>query len=432
VTTIYSANTIRDNLILFLDPGTRRSYPNSGTIFYDISGNNNNGSLTDGPVFKNVTSGLRRNLYTYTEQMENAVYYKDKISITQNNTRSPAGDTTADFVYATATSGYHAIAGTYTIAANTTYTFSIFCKANQYTKAHIGEGYNGIFYCTIDLNAGTITATGGAAYISSSITDFPDSWKRISVTFNSSSSFGTVIDIIGYPDNGATLNNYGAQYTGDGSSGIFIWGAQLELGAVMTDYQKITDVYDFIEKGACFNFDGLNDMIRISSPNSKLAWTPSGSGLNNLSIDLWVKSFDGGYYLSKPWNGSGEYNYYLGNTSWVTQINNQSHSLIFSNLATGRWEHICAILTSTQKAVYRNGLINASFTNHNITNNTPGSGNNNLDLCIMSLYPYNVPWAGNVGFSVTGSLGPLKIYNRALSADEIMKNYTSMLRRFRL
>jgi hypothetical protein len=50
----------------------------------------------------------------------------------------------------------------------------------------------------------------------------------------------------------------------------------------------------------------------------------------------------------------------------------------------------------------------------------------------MSLYPYNVPWPGNVGFSVTGSLGPVKIYNRELSANEIMKNYLSMIRRFRL
>ena len=40
--TIYSANTIRDNLILFLDPATIRSYPNSGTTFYDISGNSKN------------------------------------------------------------------------------------------------------------------------------------------------------------------------------------------------------------------------------------------------------------------------------------------------------------------------------------------------------------------------------------------------------
>lgn len=429
--TIYSANTIRDNLILFLDPATIRSYPNSGTTFYDISGNNNNTSLTDGPVYKSSNNGLRRNLYTYTEQMENAVYYKNRISITQNNTRSPAGDTTADFIYATATTGYHTIANTYTIAANTTYTFSIFCKANQYTKAHIGEGFNGIFYCTIDLNTNTITNPGGSAYISSSITDFPDSWKRISVTFNSSSSFGAVIGIIGYPD-GATLNAYGAQYTGDGVSGVYVWGAQLELGTSMTDYQKIVDVYDFIDKGASFNFDGLNDMIRVPSANNKFAWTPSGSGLNALSIDLWVKSFDGGYYLSKPWNGSGEYNYYLGNTSWVTQINNQSHSLVFSNLATGRWEHICAILTPTQKAVYRNGVLNAGFINHSITNNTPGSGNNNLDLCFMSLYPYSVPWPGNVGFSVTGSLGPIKIYNRELSANEIMKNYLSMIRRFRL
>ena len=42
---------VRDNLILELDAGNLSSYPGSGTTWYDLSGNNLNGTLTNGPTY---------------------------------------------------------------------------------------------------------------------------------------------------------------------------------------------------------------------------------------------------------------------------------------------------------------------------------------------------------------------------------------------
>ena len=46
-------NIITDGLVLSLDAGNVKSYPGSGTTWYDKSGNGNNGTLTNGPTFSN-------------------------------------------------------------------------------------------------------------------------------------------------------------------------------------------------------------------------------------------------------------------------------------------------------------------------------------------------------------------------------------------
>ena len=43
--------------VLFLDAGNVVSYPGSGTTWYDLSGNSNNGTLTNGPTFSAANQG---------------------------------------------------------------------------------------------------------------------------------------------------------------------------------------------------------------------------------------------------------------------------------------------------------------------------------------------------------------------------------------
>lgn len=185
-----------------------------------------------------------------------------------------------------------------------------------------------------------------------------------------------------------------------------------------------------------WTFDGSNDYISIDNSSRQFQWTPSGAGNNTLCFELWIKSSDtGGYYVSKPWNGNGEYNYYMYNTGF--QFGNGSGNVARSaaSVSTGNWEHVVYVITPTQSAVYRNGLIDpaAGFSNHGLTVNTPTNGdfNNTIPLAIMTLYPYG-SWAGNTGFSIQGNVGMLKVYNRLLSAAEILQSYRSTKSRFRV
>ena len=60
-----------------------------------------------------------------------------------------------------------------------------------------------------------------------------------------------------------------AGYTGDGTSGILIWGAQLELGSTATAYQRVTTAYDITESGVAtchyVQYDGSDDSMSTSA-----------------------------------------------------------------------------------------------------------------------------------------------------------------------
>ena len=53
----HSPNIVTDVLVLCLDAANRRSYPGSGNSWLDLSGNGNNGTLTNGPTYSSANGG---------------------------------------------------------------------------------------------------------------------------------------------------------------------------------------------------------------------------------------------------------------------------------------------------------------------------------------------------------------------------------------
>lgn len=54
--TTYNPRIVTNGMVLCLDAANRQSYPGSGTAWTDLSGNGNNGTLTNGPTF-NANNG---------------------------------------------------------------------------------------------------------------------------------------------------------------------------------------------------------------------------------------------------------------------------------------------------------------------------------------------------------------------------------------
>lgn len=53
----HNPRIVRDGLVLYLDAANKRSYSGSGTEWKDLSGNNNGGVLTNGPIFDSQNFG---------------------------------------------------------------------------------------------------------------------------------------------------------------------------------------------------------------------------------------------------------------------------------------------------------------------------------------------------------------------------------------
>jgi hypothetical protein len=197
------------------------------------------------------------------------------------------------------------------------------------------------------------------------------------------------------------------------------------------------------ENGGSIVFDGANDYIQVGSANGNVtntnfAWTPSGIGNNSFTVDFWIKSSDDGYYVSKPWHGLGEYNYFIwksGNVTYIRiRVGNQSVSSFFNNTLydLNVWTHYAFVVTPTQMGLYRNSSPIIPMFNHGVTNNTPdGPGNINIPITLMTIFPYG---GGVTQPSIynTGNLSQFRFYNKALSATEILQNYNATKSRFNL
>lgn len=53
----YGPRIVTDGLVLCLDAGNSKSYPGTGTVWTDLSGNGNNGTLMNGPSFSSSNKG---------------------------------------------------------------------------------------------------------------------------------------------------------------------------------------------------------------------------------------------------------------------------------------------------------------------------------------------------------------------------------------
>jgi len=54
----HSPSAVTDGLVLCLDAGNPKSYPGSGTAWTDLSGRENNGTLTNGPTYSSANGGI--------------------------------------------------------------------------------------------------------------------------------------------------------------------------------------------------------------------------------------------------------------------------------------------------------------------------------------------------------------------------------------
>lgn len=182
----------------------------------------------------------RTNLLTRSEELDNAIYTKTGTSVTPNTIAAPDGMMTADKLVEGAAGTFHNTIYTVSLAQNISRTVSIYAKAGErnWLRLQADDNASNSANANFDLTSGTTgTASfGGAATVSSSITSVGNGWYKCMMTYTLTSATTTrIIYALRLGDGSGT-----SSYSGDGTSGMYLWGGQVEQGAFATSYIPTT------------------------------------------------------------------------------------------------------------------------------------------------------------------------------------------------
>jgi len=217
------------------------------------------------------------NLLTNSEDFEASAWVPSNTSVTANNATAPDGTLTADKLIANTTLGGHFTGQSVTTTA-VAHTFSAYLKAAGYNWAvlYLGGPNVGIFF---DLSNGTTGSTFIGAPTSSSITAVGNGWYRCSITATLSTSATPRIYI-------ASADGPSAGFAGDNVSGLFAWGAQLNVGALQS-----------------YNSTTPKNLLGFTQEFNNAAWTKSNSFVQT-NLVLWSEDFSNAAWI-KSAGGTG-------------------------------------------------------------------------------------------------------------------------------
>jgi hypothetical protein len=186
-----------------------------------------------------LNEGSSTNLLTYSEQLDNSAWSLSYATVSANTTATldPYGTNLADNVVEDTTNNYHYIVSSGATINSSALTISCFVKSAGSTKLKLSTwdqtNQAAFIAASFDLDAGTATPANSYT-VSATITPMANGWFRVSASTTSAISGGLVKFVL-------TIARLGTSpYTGDGSSGLYVFGAQMEALPFATSYIPTT------------------------------------------------------------------------------------------------------------------------------------------------------------------------------------------------
>ena len=435
---------VTSGMTLCLDAGMTGSYPNAGTTWYDLSGRNANMTLTNGPTF--VNSGMTSYIsfdgsddYGSTTVSVPDSAYGDRCCfdcvvygpMTENTMLMSWGSQIHDIWIYNGGIGFNTYkTEVYGISKtpliNKWFHMTINFFRGDYTQGsiYVNGVQQSLSYFSSSQNTGNARFAGGQMRIASGGDNgYFGNWR-----FNTVKVYDRALS------QSETQQNY---YKGKlVTSGLTL---ALDAGNLVSYGGDNTTVYDLtsnanngtltngpifsLNRGGTFTFDGTDD--RISLPNVA-ALRPSAftatAWVNCIAADGNQKTIFSSYYqvpvagfAFQLWNGSNGNNkvrFFVGNNNTYQDY---TGSL---NVPINRWNHITVSYdgASTMR-IYVNGVADSTIAW--------------LGGCVYNA-SNNLVQVGSVINSgyFPGSISNLQLYNRTLSATEVVQNYNAYRNKF--
>ena len=427
---------VTNGLVLNVDAGFLPSYPTTSSTWYDISGNSNNGTLTNGPTFSSDNSG--------SIVFDGVDDYSNNINFTNANTSS---GTICGWVYPDSNGNNNQsiinIGGTFTYGG----TRLIRIYSNKWSFATYGsstEDWNFIndvtfntwsyvvgvwsgtslnFYLnTVGYSAtrtGVVTPVGSVFRVGISawdINDRPFKGKISSVQIYNRALTQTeilqnyyamlntriiVTDSLVLNLQAGNLNSY----PGSGS----VWNDVSGYGSNMTLLNGPT--FNSAD-GGYITFDNTDDFGFINVTSGNLL------GNVNISMELWIKNPVGNFLMNGIYGSYFSSGFYSGG---LLKNSNGNNGPAWTGTST--WQQWVAVWdqTNNQTRLYVNGTLVGTSSN---TVWSPGTGGK---LVFGGA-------AGNGPYSKEGSMdiSIYRFYNKVLTQSEITQNYNANKTQFGL
>jgi hypothetical protein len=461
-------NIVTNGLTFLLDAKSVESYPTTGSIWRDLSGQNRSGSLTNGPIFNS------RGYFNF-DGTDDYVAIPNELALTLNGNPGASLEMVLLLKKRDNSSGQSGL--TQLSGFNNT-------NGNLYFYANFGDGTGGLFLDvfrnsrvtipTSSLSSKTvnplqwhqlnITTTPGAngwkvywngelkysdtglsqVFVSSSTYTPSFSSSIGDLTFGKSSGTrelsGSIASYKLYPrtlSQSEILQNYyggsivtdGLVFATDASNLISYESGSLTTYSLTGSFSgSLTNGTSYSSNnGGIFVFDGTNDYINVSTPQLL------NPGTGSMTVESWFRTnqnatYNGlieargtslyGFLFISDYPSAGKLSLFVNDNVTVSQ---NSYATTNNPITSSVWNHAVATLNKSTNQVifYVNGTQAGTPLSLTETGSIdPGSG-----------YVY---WIGGDkgGSEMNGNIAITRQYNRVLSAQEVAQNFTAQQNRF--
>ena len=272
----------------------------------------------------------RTNLIEYSEDFSQSYWTETDASVSLSTTTSPDGLATSyKLIPDNGTGGNRSIGKSF-IGLSNNHTHTCFAKKGEYNYLMLRMRNSPNVGVMFDLENGTLNLNNpGAPYVDSEIESIGNGWYKCSITLDPSQSgtSGQLFISMSVGITGSETNSF----SGDGTSGIYIWGCGLEEGSYPTSYipnfgtsAGVTRVQETYEKTGISNLINSEEgvlfvEIAALSESNLNSYITIGQNTSNgiLGISFYTGSNN---ILLDHWEGASE-TYHIESISDVTEFN---------------------------------------------------------------------------------------------------------------